>query len=66
MVQVGGPFDLLLGARDQDIFEDVLHPAQLKRKLMSLSHGQEWGQLAELASDWLFTLVQPIRSQLAY
>ena len=35
----------------------------LKRKLMSLSHGQELCQLAVLASDWLFTLVQPIRSR---
>ena len=36
------------------------------RKLMSLSHCQELGQLADLASDWLFPLVQePIRSQLA-
>ena len=37
----------------------------LKRKFMSCSHGQELGQLAVLASDWLFTLVQPIMSQLA-
>ena len=29
---------------------------------MSLSHGQELGQFADLASDWSFTLVQPIRS----
>ena len=46
-------------------------------KLMSRSHGQELGQLADLASDWLgqladmasdwlFTLLQPIRSQLVY
>ena len=35
------------------------------RQLMSCSHGQELGQLADLASDWLFTLVQPMRSQLA-
>ena len=34
-------------------------------KLMICSHCQELGQLADLASDWLFTLVQPIRSQLA-
>ena len=34
-------------------------------KFMSCSHGQEMGQLAVLASDWLFTLVQPIRRQLA-
>ena len=32
----------------------------LERKLMSCRHGQELGQLADLASDWLFTLVQPI------
>ena len=35
----------------------------LGRKLVS--HGQKIGQLADPASDWLFTLVQPIRSQLA-
>ena len=29
----------------------------LKRKLVSLSHRQELGQLADLASDRLFTLV---------
>ena len=29
----------------------------LGRKLLSCSHGQECGQLAALASDWLFTLV---------
>ena len=34
-------------------------------KLMSSSHCQELGQLADLASDWLFTLMQLIRSQLA-
>ena len=37
----------------------------LKRKFMSCSHCQELGQLADLASDKLFTLVQPIMSQLA-
>ena len=31
---------------------------------MSYSHYQELGQLADLASDLLFTIVQPIRSQL--
>ena len=41
------------------------HQVALERKLISLSHGQELGQLADLASDWLFTLVQPSRSQLA-
>ena len=45
---------------DAQVFDPVL-----EWKLMSLSHGQELGQLADLASDWLFTLVQPIRSQLA-
>ena len=35
------------------------------RKFMSCSHCQEFGQLADLALDWLFTLVSPIRSQLA-
>ena len=32
-------------------------------KLMSCSHCQELGHLADMASDWLFTLVQPIRGQ---
>ena len=41
---------------------DVL---DLKRKLVSFSHGQELGQCTDLASDWLFNLVQPIRSQFA-
>ena len=27
-----------------------------ERKLLSRSHCQEWGQLADLASDWFFTL----------
>ena len=43
----------------------VVEVEVLKRKLMSLSHGQELGQLADLPSDCLFTLVQPIRSQLS-
>ena len=34
-------------------------------KFMSCSHCQEFRQLVDLASDWLFTLLQPIRSQLA-
>ena len=34
------------------------------RKFMSCSHSQELGQLDSLASDWLYTLVQPIRCQL--
>ena len=29
----------------------------LKRKFMSCSHFQELGQLADLASDWLFSLL---------
>ena len=29
----------------------------LERKFMSCSHGQELGQLVDLSSDWLFTLV---------
>ena len=37
---------------------DSVHLSRpLKRKLMSLSHGQELGQLADLASDWFFTFV---------
>ena len=36
----------------------------LERKSMSCSHGQEMDQLTLLASDWLLTLGQPIRSQL--
>ena len=34
-------------------------------KFMSCSHCQELCQLTVLASDWLFNLVQPIRSQFA-
>ena len=34
-------------------------------KFMSLNHRQELCQLADLASDWLFTLVQPISNPLA-
>ena len=33
-------------------------------KVLSYSHGQELVQLADLVSDWLFTLLQPIRSLL--
>ena len=36
---------------------------RLEWKLMSCSHSQKLGQLADLGSDWLFTLMQPIRSQ---
>ena len=39
--------------------------AVLVRKFMRCSHCQKLGQLVDLASDWLFTLVQQIRSQLA-
>ena len=41
------------------------HDLELGWKLMSCSQCQELGQLADLASDWLFTLLQPIRSQFA-
>jgi len=37
----------------------------LEWEFMSCSQCQELGHLAGLASDWLFTLVQPIRNQLA-
>ena len=40
-------------------------PSLQEWKLMSCSHGQELGQLADLTSGWLFTSVQPIRSLLA-
>ena len=36
---------------------DQLVGLVLKRKFMSCSHGQELGQLADLVSDWLFTIV---------
>ena len=36
----------------------------LWRKILSCGQSQELSQLADLASDWLFTLVQPIRSPL--
>ena len=47
--------------------DDVPHVdvgPRLKRKFMSCSHCQELGKLADLASDWLLNLVQPIRSRL--
>ena len=34
----------------------------LGRKLLTCSHSQELSQCADLASDWLFILLQPIRS----
>ena len=34
-------------------------------EIYELSSCQEFRQLADLASDWFFILVQPIRSQLA-
>ena len=43
-----------------DIGADGETPDQvtaLEWKLKSLSHGQELGKLADLASDWLFTFV---------
>ena len=36
----------------------------LEWKLLSRSHVKGLCQLSDLASDWLFTLVQPIRSHL--
>ena len=39
-----------------------LQTAALRWEFMSGSHGQELGQLADLASDWLFTRVAKIRS----
>ena len=38
---------------------------ELRRKLLSYSQSQKFGQFSHLASDWLFALVHPIRSQLA-
>ena len=49
------------GPADEDNVEAAA--GQLGWKLVSCSHGQELGQLADLASDCLFTLVHPIRSQ---
>ena len=37
--------------------EPLVPEDDLKRKLMSCSHCQKLGQLADLASDWLLTLV---------
>ena len=51
VVVLGGLHLCLLG-------HAVDHQVDLKRKIMSWSQGQELGQLADLASDWLFTLVQ--------
>ena len=56
---------------EQDLVVDTHHMlgqlglVALKWKFLSCSHCQELGQLADLASDWLLTLVQPISSQLA-
>ena len=36
---------------------DFIHEIRVKRKLMGCSHCQESGQLADLASDGMFTLV---------
>ena len=62
------PFYPIFWTRVQDICgsSSLLLVNQQGWKLMSQSHCQEMCQLAVLASDWLFTLVQPIRSQLAY
>ena len=53
--------------RMKQSFDIVRHAIQgfLEWKLLSCSHCQELGQLADLAPDWLFMLVQPIRSQFA-
>ena len=63
-LQEGGPVDFETEGHDLAA-QAVTAEKGLKRKLMSLSNGQELGQLADLASDWLFTLLQPIRSHLA-
>ena len=41
---------------------DIKPPPAQGWKFMSCSHCQELGQPADLGSDWLFTLVQPVRS----
>ena len=42
-----------------DVQRGLHHGAEaLNQKFMSCSHRQELGQLDDLASDWLFTLVQ--------
>ena len=58
--------DLLVLVEPQVVVGDR-HPLEghLEWKLLSCSHCQELGQLADLAPDWLFMLVQPIRSQFA-
>ena len=36
------------------------------RKLISSSQSQELSQWADLASDWFFTIVEPIKNQISY
>ena len=61
---VGAPGDgAVLGGRV--LFKAGGHDAEAETYKFKLC-GQELGQLADLASDWLFVLAQPIRSQLAY
>ena len=55
-------FGLVLGAR-QLVHRVQVVAAGLNRKLMSCSQGQDLGQLANLAPNWLQESKQPIRSQ---
>ena len=56
--------ELMSGRHLPNLLDIAWNPDQ-GWKFMSCCHFQMLGQLADLASDWLFTLVQPIRSQLA-
>ena len=61
-------FDDVLGENGLPLHEDLVRVdlyVVLGRKFMSCSNCQELGQLADLTSVWLFTLVQPIVSELA-
>ena len=55
-LQEGGPVDFEAEGHDLAA-QAVAAEKGLKRKLISLSRGQEWGQLTDLACDGLFTLV---------
>ena len=48
---------LVLFVEDPGEEDGEENDGELKRKLRSLSHCHQLGQLAELASDWLSTLV---------
>ena len=58
MTTKGDPGPILHGGPDRRAAALGLVPGQhLKRRFMSCGHCHELGQFADLASDWLYTLV---------